>query len=118
MGGLRGTVTQGTARAGSAAEVRLRDRHGNLHFMRCEPFHDADIIPEGAESSPSGAQTGPLAMGPAHTCHRVIISVQKGQPHGSHHTSHHHRGDRRLCAADRPDLGRLYRRATRRGPVW
>lgn len=49
MGGLRGVVTQGTARAGSAAEVRLRDRHGNLHYFRCEPFRDADVIPEGTE---------------------------------------------------------------------
>jgi hypothetical protein len=63
MGGLRGTVTQGTARAGSAAEVRLRDRHGNLHFMRCEPFHDADIIPEGAEVITVREKLGPSQWG-------------------------------------------------------
>lgn len=49
LGGLRGVVTQGTARRGSAAEVRLRDRHGNTHYQRCEPFRDTDIIPEGTE---------------------------------------------------------------------
>jgi hypothetical protein len=46
---LRGTVTQGTARRGSPAEVRLRDRHGNTHYQRCEPWHEADVIPEGTE---------------------------------------------------------------------
>ncbi|WP_227754250.1 OB-fold-containig protein [Stagnihabitans tardus] len=49
MGGLRGIVTQGTARRGQAAEVRLRDRHGNLHHLRCEPYREDDVIPEGAE---------------------------------------------------------------------
>lgn len=49
MGGLRGTISQGTARAGSPAEVRLRDRHGNLHHLRCEPLLPDDVIPEGAE---------------------------------------------------------------------
>lgn len=49
MGGLRGVVSQGTARQGSAAEVRLRDRHGNTHYMRCEPFRDSDVIEQGTE---------------------------------------------------------------------
>ncbi|MBK4216511.1 DUF1449 family protein [Paracoccus caeni] len=49
MGGLRGVVTQGTARAGSPAEVRLRDLYGNIHHMRCEPHHPDDVIPEGRE---------------------------------------------------------------------
>jgi hypothetical protein len=49
LGGLRGTVTQGTARRGSAAEVRLRDRHGNLHYQRCEPWRDGDVVAEGSE---------------------------------------------------------------------
>lgn len=47
LGGIQGVVTQGTARRGAAAEVRLRDRHGNLHHFRCEPLNDADVIPEG-----------------------------------------------------------------------
>lgn len=49
MGGLRGVVTQGTARSGMPAEVRLRDRHGNIHYQRCEPFRDTDVIAEGTE---------------------------------------------------------------------
>ena len=49
MGGLRGVVTQGTARRGSPAEVRLRDRHGNMHYLRCEPLRAEDVIPMGAE---------------------------------------------------------------------
>jgi hypothetical protein len=49
LGGLRGLVTQGTATRGSPAEVRLRDRHGNVHYQRCEPWRDADVIPEGTE---------------------------------------------------------------------
>lgn len=49
MGGLRGIVSQGTARQGAPAEVRLRDRHGNTHYMRCEPFRDSDVIEQGTE---------------------------------------------------------------------
>ncbi len=49
LGGLHGLVTQGVARRGSPAEVRLRDRHGNTHYQRCEPFRDTDVIAEGTE---------------------------------------------------------------------
>lgn len=49
MGGLRGTVSQGVARSGSPAEVRIRDRHGNIHYMRCEPLIAGETIPEGAD---------------------------------------------------------------------
>ena len=49
LGGLRGVVSQGTARRGSPAEVRIHDRHGNIHHLRCEPLRDEDVIPEGAE---------------------------------------------------------------------
>lgn len=60
MGGLRGIVTQGTARQGVPAEVRVRDRHGNTHHVRCEPARAQDVVPEGTEvlllrqHSPSG----------------------------------------------------------------
>lgn len=47
LGGLRGTVTQGTARRGAPAEIRIRDRHGNLHYPRVEPFLDDDVIEAG-----------------------------------------------------------------------
>lgn len=59
MGGLRGVVSQGTARAGSAAEVRLRDRHGNIHFIRCEPFTATDVIAEGTEVLTLREKLGP-----------------------------------------------------------
>jgi hypothetical protein len=49
LGGLRGVVSQGTARRGSPAEVRLRDRHDNIHHIRCEPLRDEDVILEGTE---------------------------------------------------------------------
>ena len=45
----RGTVTQGTATRGRAAEVRVVDRHGNTHYVRAEPLRDADAIAQGAE---------------------------------------------------------------------
>lgn len=47
FGGLRGTVSQGTARRGAPAEVRLHDRHGNVHYVRAEPFEDGAEIAEG-----------------------------------------------------------------------
>jgi membrane protein implicated in regulation of membrane protease activity len=59
MGGLRGVVTQGTARVGAAAEVKLRDRHGNLHFVRCEPFSVEDQIVEGTEVLTLRKRLGP-----------------------------------------------------------
>jgi hypothetical protein len=44
-----GTVTQGTARRGTPAEVRVTDRHGNTHYLRAEPHRDDEHIPEGTE---------------------------------------------------------------------
>jgi hypothetical protein len=49
LGGLRGVVSQGIARSGSPAEVRVFDRHGNVHHLRCEPFVAGEEIPEGTE---------------------------------------------------------------------
>lgn len=45
----RGVVSQGTARRGAQAEVRLTDRHGNLHYIRAEPLVDSDEIAQGTE---------------------------------------------------------------------
>ena len=45
----RGTVTQGTARRGRPAELRVADRWGNAHWVRAEPLRDADAIARGAE---------------------------------------------------------------------
>lgn len=49
LGRRTGTVTQGTARRGAPAEVRIRDRHGNMHYVRAEPLRDDDTIPQGSE---------------------------------------------------------------------
>lgn len=49
LGGLNGTVTQGTAARGKPAEVKIKDRHGNIHYMRVEPLHDDDIFPTGSD---------------------------------------------------------------------
>lgn len=45
----RGVVSQGTARAGQPAEVRLTDPGGNLHYIRAEPLDRNDSIPQGRE---------------------------------------------------------------------
>ncbi len=45
----RGVVSQGTARAGQPAEVRVTDSYGNLHFIRAEPLDTRETIPQGAE---------------------------------------------------------------------
>ncbi|MGV8986545.1 MAG: OB-fold-containig protein [Cypionkella sp.] len=63
MGGLRGVVSQGTARKGFAAEVRLHDRHGNLHFLRAEPYNLDDVIPEGTEVLTLRERLGPDRWG-------------------------------------------------------
>ena len=45
--GKRGTITIGTARAGSPAQARVRDVHGQAHYVMVEP-HDPDhAIAEG-----------------------------------------------------------------------
>ena len=49
LGGCRGTVTQGTASRGRPAEVKIKDRHGNVHYMRVEPLHDEDIFEQGSD---------------------------------------------------------------------
>jgi membrane protein implicated in regulation of membrane protease activity len=46
--GLTGEVTLGPARVGVVAKARFRDRHGNTHFTRVEPFEAADTIEQGA----------------------------------------------------------------------
>ncbi len=43
----RGTVSQGTARRGRPAELRVVDRYGNTHWVRAEPLREADAIPQG-----------------------------------------------------------------------
>ncbi|MEJ6391684.1 OB-fold-containig protein [Gymnodinialimonas sp. 2305UL16-5] len=45
----RGTITQGTAKRGMPAEVRVTDRYGNIHYLRAEPMQDGAEIPQGAD---------------------------------------------------------------------
>ncbi|MEX3015762.1 OB-fold-containig protein [Gymnodinialimonas hymeniacidonis] len=49
LGRRRGIVTQGTARRGDPAEVRVTDRYGNTHYLRAEPMQDAGEIEQGTE---------------------------------------------------------------------
>lgn len=49
LGRRTGIVTQGTAKRGKPSEVKVKDRHGNIHYLRAEPLKDADEIPVGTE---------------------------------------------------------------------
>lgn len=49
LGGHHGTITQGTARRGSPAEAKIKDRHGNTHYLRVEPLEDDVEIPQGRD---------------------------------------------------------------------
>ena len=45
--GKRGTITIGTARRGSPAQARVRDQHGQPHFVMVEPHDEEHPIAEG-----------------------------------------------------------------------
>jgi membrane protein implicated in regulation of membrane protease activity len=45
--GKRATVTVGTARRGSPAQARVRDIHGQSHYVMIEPHDDAHSVSEG-----------------------------------------------------------------------
>jgi hypothetical protein len=47
--GKRGTITVGTARAGSPAQARVRDIHGQPHYVMVEPHDENHPIAEGEE---------------------------------------------------------------------
>lgn len=49
LGGHRGTITQGTAARGKPAEVKIQDRHGNVHYLRVEPLHDDESFAKGSD---------------------------------------------------------------------
>lgn len=49
LGGHHGTITQGTARRGHPAEAKIKDRHGNIHYLRVEPLDDDAEIPQGTD---------------------------------------------------------------------
>lgn len=49
LGGHRGTITQGTAKRGKPAEAKIKDRHGNMHYLRVEPLEDDGVFPQGSD---------------------------------------------------------------------
>lgn len=48
LAGCHGTITQGTAARGKPAEVKIRDRHDNIHYLRVEPVRDDKVFPKGS----------------------------------------------------------------------
>lgn len=48
LGGCHGTITQGTATRGKTAEVKIKDRHDNIHYLRVEPLRDDAVFPQGS----------------------------------------------------------------------
>lgn len=49
LGGCNGTITQGSASRGKPAEVKIKDRHNNIHYLRVEPLMEEDVFPEGSD---------------------------------------------------------------------
>ncbi|MFK7763434.1 MAG: YqiJ family protein [Roseobacter sp.] len=49
LGGHRGTITQGTAKRGKPAEAKIKDRFGNMHYLRVEPLEDDGVFPQGTD---------------------------------------------------------------------
>ncbi|MEM7057713.1 MAG: OB-fold-containig protein [Pseudomonadota bacterium] len=49
LGDRRGVIAQGTARRGMPAQARVKDGHGNMHYVRVEPADEGVEIPEGTE---------------------------------------------------------------------
>jgi hypothetical protein len=47
--GLVAVVTLGAARAGSAAQGKLKDRHGQTHYVMIEPDNEDEMFPQGTE---------------------------------------------------------------------
>jgi hypothetical protein len=49
LGGRIGVISQGTAREDSPAQARVRDGHGNMHFVRVIPADAGVELPAGTE---------------------------------------------------------------------
>ncbi len=47
--GRGGIVSGGTARRGLAAQARVRDAHGRIHYLMVEPDLDDEVFEEGAQ---------------------------------------------------------------------
>lgn len=45
----KGVISQGIARRGHPAEVRITDYYGNLHYIRAEPLQDTATLAQGTE---------------------------------------------------------------------
>ncbi len=59
LGDRRGVIIQGTARRGHPAQAKVRDGHGNLHYVRVEPIDDQVEITTGTEVMIRGGR-GPV----------------------------------------------------------
>lgn len=49
LGGYSGTITQGRASRGKPAEVKIKDRFGNTHYLRVEPLEDDAVFEQGQD---------------------------------------------------------------------
>lgn len=49
LGGHQGVITQGTATRGKPAEAKIKDRHGNIHYLRVEPLDDDAAFSQGSD---------------------------------------------------------------------
>ena len=49
LGGHRGIITQGTAARNKPAEAKIKDRHGNIHYLRVEPLDDTETFAMGED---------------------------------------------------------------------
>jgi len=47
--GRGGIVSAGSARRGLAAQARVRDAHGRIHYLMVEPDFDEEVFEEGAQ---------------------------------------------------------------------
>jgi len=47
--GRGGVVSAGSARRGLAAQARVRDAHGRIHYLMVEPDFDEEVFEEGAQ---------------------------------------------------------------------
>lgn len=50
LGGHHGTITQGTAARGKPAEAKIKDRHGNMHYLRVDPWTTMASFPRAVTS--------------------------------------------------------------------
>ncbi|MGR3711866.1 MAG: YqiJ family protein [Shimia sp.] len=49
LGGYSGVITQGQAARGRPAEAKIKDRHGNTHYLRVEPLEDDATFETGSD---------------------------------------------------------------------